>query len=200
VFERRCVGPFAQSCLDEALGLSIGLGRVGLGSQMFDAKACASAGEVLCAIARAIVGHDAGDGDPERTIVVDGVVEEGDCTRRPLVGEDLSAGEAGMVVDRDVDELPSDPTFVGMTGAVTGDAVADLPEACQLLNVDVDDLARAFAFVARPARLLGFERAQAAESARLEDARDGGRGDAERGGDMRLGVALAAHHLDGIAS
>ena len=31
-----CVGPFAQAGLDEALGLSVGFGRVGFGAQMLD--------------------------------------------------------------------------------------------------------------------------------------------------------------------
>jgi hypothetical protein len=104
-----------------------------------------------------------------------------------------------MIVDRDVAELPSDAAFVGVTGSVTGDAVADFPEARQLLNVDVDDLPGGGAFVARPPRLLWFERAQQAQPARLEDTRHGGGREAEGSGDVCLGVALAAHHLDSVA-
>ena len=84
--------------------------------------------------------------------------EEGDRARSLLVGEDPGGGDAGMVVDGDMAELPSDAALVGVTGSVAGDAVADFPEARQLLDVDVDDLAGGGAFVTRPARLLRFER------------------------------------------
>ena len=32
------VGPFAQAGLDEALGLAVGLGRIGLGPNVFEAQ------------------------------------------------------------------------------------------------------------------------------------------------------------------
>ena len=51
VFEGGGVGLLAQRGLDKALGLSVGLGRVGLGSQVFDAEARTCASEVFCPIA-----------------------------------------------------------------------------------------------------------------------------------------------------
>ena len=47
-----------------------------------------------------------------------------------------------MIVDADVDELPADAPAVALTGAIAGDAVADFVEAAELLDVDVDHLAR----------------------------------------------------------
>ena len=69
-----------------------------------------------------------------------------------VVGE----GDARGVVDADIDELPAGAftsgPCVALPAAVAGDAVADLAEAAELLDVDVDELAGVLAFVA-PHRL-----------------------------------------------
>jgi hypothetical protein len=41
--------------------------------------------------------------------VIDGATEESDGTGLLLVGQDLAEGEARVIVDGDVDELPSRP-------------------------------------------------------------------------------------------
>jgi len=55
-----------------------------------------------------------------------------------------------------MDELPAGAftsgPCVALPPAVAGDAVADLVEAAELLDVDVDELAGVLAFVAAPAR------------------------------------------------
>ena len=71
-----------------------------------------------------------------------------------------------MIIDRDVAELQSDAALVGVTGAISRHAVADFPEARQLLDVDVDDLTGGCAFVTRSRRLLRLERTSAVQSAR----------------------------------
>jgi hypothetical protein len=45
--------------------------------------------------------------DAQASIVGDGGLQEGERAFLFLVGEDLSRGDAGMVVDRHMDELPS---------------------------------------------------------------------------------------------
>src|SRR5215216_3241864 len=76
-----------------------------------------------------------------------------------LVGQDLDVGETGGVVDADVDELPADrvatdPGAVGLlavigAAAATADPLAGASlDPPQLLDVDVDQLARALALVA----------------------------------------------------
>ena len=47
--------------------------------------------------------------------------------------------EASSIAD--VDELPADAAAVALAGAVAGDAMADLIEAPELLDVDMDQLA-----------------------------------------------------------
>ncbi len=45
------IGPFSQGCLDEALGLAIGPGCIGLGADMLEAELAASLGEGLGSVA-----------------------------------------------------------------------------------------------------------------------------------------------------
>jgi hypothetical protein len=47
-----------------------------------------------------------------------------------------------MVVDRQVQILPADPSRIALASAIAGDPVADLVEFAELLDVDVDNLAR----------------------------------------------------------
>ena len=75
--------------------------------------------------------------------------------------------------------------------------MADRIEAAELFDIDMNDLTGLLAFVAW-SLLLRLECREQAEAASFEDARDGGLGDAEFGGDVLLGAALAAQSLGGI--
>lgn len=55
---------------------------------------------------------------------------EGDGAFLFLVGQDLAEGDAGGIVNADVDELPAGAAFTGrpviaLAGAIAGDAMAD---------------------------------------------------------------------------
>ena len=132
---------------------------------------------------------------PRLCVVGDGGLEEGDGALLPLVGQDLREGEARGVVDADVDELPADAAGLALACAVAGDAMADALEAAELLDVDVDQLAGMLALVAAD-RLGRLQRRDAVEAEALEDAADGGRRDADLGGDLLAGPALAAQGFD----
>src|SRR5215207_5495159 len=146
------IGLLSERGLDEALGLAVGLGRVGLGSDVLELEPFAGAREGEGFVAGAVVGHDAGDRYAEAVVIGDGGLEEGDRALRLLVRHDHGEGDARGVVDADMDELPAGAftsgPCVALPPAVAGDAVADLVEAAELLDVDVDELARVLAFVA----------------------------------------------------
>ena len=82
------VGPFSQRGLYEALGLAVGLGRVGLCADMLDAETGAGASEEVRLRASAVVGHDAGHGYAEAFVLGDGLDEEGGGAVLFLVWED----------------------------------------------------------------------------------------------------------------
>jgi hypothetical protein len=79
--------------------------------------------------------------DAEALVGGDGGGEEGDGAARPLVGQDLREGQTRGIIDRDVDELPTEAAAVALTLAIPRDAVADAIEAAELLDVDVEQLA-----------------------------------------------------------
>src|SRR3954454_25283021 len=86
------VGPFAQGGLDEALGLAVCLGRIGLGPDVCETEIAAGGAEGLQAIAGAIVTHHTGNRDAEVRVVGDCGLEEGDRALLFLVRKDLREG------------------------------------------------------------------------------------------------------------
>jgi len=99
-----------------------------------DAQLPAGVAEGEGFVATTVVGHDAGNGDAEALVVSHSGLKEGYGAFRRLVRQDLGKGDAGVIVDADVDELPADATVVTLAGAIAGDAVADLVETPELLD------------------------------------------------------------------
>lgn len=72
------IGPFAQGGVDEALSLSVGSGRVGLGEDVLNAEPLAGLTEGFRSIAGAVGGHDPLDGDAEACAIGDLRLDAGD--------------------------------------------------------------------------------------------------------------------------
>src|SRR3982750_3835748 len=175
------IGPFAQSSLDEALGLAVCLGRIRLGPDVLETEIAAGAAEGLGAKAGAIISHHTGNRDAKARVVGDRGLEEGDRALLLLVRKDLREGRPGGVVDADVDELPSDAPALAMTGSIAGDAMADAVEAAELFGIDVDQFAGMLTLVAANRRGR-FKRLDAIEAEAPEDAADRSRRDTACGG------------------
>ena len=116
----------------------------------------------------------------------------------------LFAFSSGMIMVKAMREASSMQTWtnsqpapftsgpcVALPPAVAGDAVADLVEAAELLDVDVDELAGVLAFVASH-QLGRLEVPEAAQAGAVEDAADRGRRDPGGLGDVPAREALAA--------
>lgn len=73
---------------------------------------------------RAVVGHDPRHGDAKAQVVGDSGLEEGDGALLLLAGQDLREGEAGGIVDADMNELPAGAARLALLRAA-GDAVTD---------------------------------------------------------------------------
>src|ERR1700692_4097164 len=172
------VSPFAQTGLDEALGLAVGFWSVGLGADVFEAEPLAELAEGEGLVAGAVVGHDAFDLDAEAVVVGEGGLEEAGGASLLLVGHDLGEGDAGVVVDGDMDELPAEPFApcppVALPSAVAGDAMTDSIDPAELLDVEVDHPARMFTLI--PAhRFLRLQSRELVEPQPPQDAADSGR-------------------------
>src|SRR4051812_15155302 len=101
------ISPFTQACLDKALGLAVGLGGVRSGADVLEAEPLAGFGKSSGSIARAVVRHDALDSHAQARIVGDRRLEEGNRALLTLVLHDLAEGNAGGIVNADVDKLPT---------------------------------------------------------------------------------------------
>jgi hypothetical protein len=120
------ISPLSESGLDEAFGVAVGFGRIRLGADMLDAQVPASIAKVEGFVTTVVVGHDTGDGDTEAVVIDHGRLKERHRAFCLLVRQNLGEGNAGVIVDPDMNELPADTSTVTLTGAIAGDAVADL--------------------------------------------------------------------------
>src|SRR5260370_19659153 len=107
------VGRAAQERLDKAFGFSVGAGSVRSGTEVTQAERSADRGEAPGDVARAVVGHDAGDRDAAAGVPGDEAFKEGGSGWGSFISEDLRISQSGGIVDGDVKELPT-----GASGAL----------------------------------------------------------------------------------
>src|ERR671924_540199 len=103
----RAVGPAVEERADKALCLAVCLRPVGTGASVADAQPPAGECVHKAAVTGAVVAEDGLDDDPVASVEDDRALEEtrgGACL---LVFEDLGVGETAVVVDGDVDVLPT---------------------------------------------------------------------------------------------
>src|SRR5260370_650299 len=128
------VGPLAQCGLDEAFSLAIGARSVRTGKAVLDAELEAGGAKRTGAIAGAVVGEQAANGDSVLGVEGDGGTQEGDGGFALLVGQHEGEGEAGVIVDGNVQSLPASelrggvpPPFPAFSGG--GGVLVFLPSA-----------------------------------------------------------------------
>jgi len=74
--------------------------------------------------------------------------KEGDSTLPALVGHDLHESKARSIVDADVDELPTDAVVTVDHARMSSSDATYGADPAELLDVDVDELARVLALIA----------------------------------------------------
>ena len=144
------VGRFAQSGLDEAFRLAVSAGSVGTGEAVRDAELEAGGTEVSGAIAGAVVGEQAANGDAVLGVEGYGGVQEGDGGLALLVGEHAGKGEAGVIVDGDVQSLPAGELWAAAPPTVATNG--DLLIAGHALDVEMQQIAGSGMLVAHDGR------------------------------------------------
>ena len=166
------VGPFAQGGLDEAFGFAIGLRRVRASATVFDAHLETSLAKVMGAIATAVIGEQSADGDTVAGEEVNRIPEEGDGGMGLLIGEDASEGHAGVIVDSDMQGLPTRMFLLPTAAAIA--APNDLLEAGHAFDVEMEEIAGEGMLIAHHRRQR-MQIAPAAETSAAQNAADGGR-------------------------
>ena len=113
---------------------------------MLDSKTLAGSSEVAGAVGSAAVGEDALDGNAVSLVEVRCLVESGYDALDLLVGKQAGEGEAGVIIDGDVQAFDAGTAVA--QGAIAGGADTRALEAAQLLDVEVEELAWMSALVA----------------------------------------------------
>jgi len=193
VFVGAAVGPFPESGLDEAFGLAVGARSVRTSEALANAELLAETAKVARAVAGTVIGEDVGNGDAEAGIVVDCGLQEGRRRWGFLIGQDLGESDAGVVVDGDMHVLPAGA--MNAAAAVAGDATTDGVETSDLLDIEVEQIARSSMFIAQD-RCSRLQISNAAEVKSAQDAADGGTTSPDGERDAESGPALAAQPFD----
>ena len=188
------IGPLAGDGLDEAFGLAVSLRAIRFGEEMLEAELMAGGGEGFGAIGGAAIGEDLLDFDPVSGVETDGLPQSDENALGPFIWEQASEGEAGVVVDGDVETFNAGSWVA--EGAIAGGADAWAKEAAQLFDVEVEEVARGSAFVAQRRRFGRFERREAIEVMTAQDAGKSSLGDGQNHHDLSVGATLAAQSED----
>jgi hypothetical protein len=116
------IRPFAQSGLDEALGLAVGLGPIVASEAVLEAEPAAGSGEALGAKGGAIIGKYAFDRYTETGKVGHAGTQESNRAAAAFIEFHLGKADARMVINGHEQILPTDP--IDAIAGVAGDAVA----------------------------------------------------------------------------
>jgi len=180
--------------LNEALGLAVGLRPIGSDAHMSQGQAIAGLGEVLRDVARGVVGHHGLDSDTLAGKPGECTLEESHRGAFSLVGQDLDVGEAGGIVDTDVDILPAyTPSPVSL---VAGDATPDAPDLAELLDIEVQELAGIAPAIALYGRWWWVQGPEFPKPMVLEDASDRRAWQAQSCRDLGADSALSTQRQD----
>jgi hypothetical protein len=187
------VGPFAEGGLDEAFCFAIGARGVRASETVAEAELVTEAAKDAGAVTGAVVGEQAANGNAEAGVVGDGSMEKGSRGRGFLVRQDLREGDAGVVIDGDMDILPSGTMDAATT--ISGNATADGLEAADFLDVEVEQIAGKRVLVTNQRRR-GFEIADVTEVKSAQNAADGGATESGSQRDTNAGPTLASQSFD----
>lgn len=125
------VGPLTWSSLDKAFGFAVGLWRVGPSAAVLEAHLKTNVAKLVEAIAAAVIGEQGAHGDAMAGEKINGFLEKGDGGIGFLIRKDLGEGQAGVVVDGDMQSFP--PRVFVLTAAP---AVAVDAAQYKLLSID----------------------------------------------------------------
>lgn len=132
---RACIRPPPGSSLDKAFGLAVGLGALGADELVDDAKAGASCGEGVGAVADAPIGEDALDPHLMECEDADGLLQGRDHTWDFFVRKNAGVSEPGAVIDGNMECFDAG-TFAAV-GSVAGTPNARAQEASKFLDVEM---------------------------------------------------------------
>ena len=165
------VGPLADGGLDKSLRFSIGARSIGSCEAMPDVLLAQCLPKRDAAVARAIIGEHALDGEAEAGEVRLSQVKEARGRLMGLIGHEGREADPGVVIDGHMQILPAGTARPFLR--LPGNAAAGLADAGQTLDIEVDHVAGVLVFVAHHGRRR-VQRGQAVEPGAAQDAADRG--------------------------
>ena len=184
-----CVSPFAQGGLDEAFCLAVGLRGIRPGAVMPDGQAVAGVSETVGAITASVVGEQGAHGEAVTGEEFARMVQEADGGLGLLIGEQLSKGQPGVVVDGHMQGQQAGMLALAAQPSIA--AQGDFAEAGHALDVQMHQVTRSGVLITHHRRPR-MQIAPAAEARAAQDAADRGGGEATATGDLIAGHVLAA--------
>ena len=76
------------------------------------------------------------------------IEQEADARWALFIGQHFGISQAGMIIDREMEDLPTRAVLIALALAVAGDAMADSIDAAELFGIDIDHVTRSLALVA----------------------------------------------------
>lgn len=125
----------------QLLGFAVGAWRVGAVVQVPQVQFPAGRPPAAVDAGGPVVGHHLLNREAAFGVPARGAAQEGDRVLGAFRGQQLGVGQARVVVDGDVQELPAGTVAEG-AALLRQQRLAWRPEAAQLLDVDVQQLAR----------------------------------------------------------
>jgi hypothetical protein len=187
------ISPFAEGSLDEAFGFSVGARGVGPSEAVANAESSAGVTEPVGAIATSVVGKQGANGDAVLGIKSNGVAQESEGSFGFLVGQQLGEGEAGVIIDGDMERLPAGVLPPPATSSIATNG--NLLIARHSLDVEMQQISRKGVFITHHG-WGGMQIAPAIETSAPQDAADGGGTQSGGLGDLIAGAKLATEFED----
>jgi hypothetical protein len=154
----------------------------------------AGSGKESGAVGGAAICEEALDFDAMGMVEADSLIESDEDAGHFFVGKQTGEGEAGMVVDGDVETFDAGPWIAD--GAIAGGADAGAGEAAELLDVEVEELTGMVPFVTDHGRFGRLQGREAVEVGTAQHPGESGFGDGQHHHDLSIGAALASEHED----
>ncbi len=164
---RATIGPFSDGSLDEAFGLAVCAWAIGSSEGVADLPVLAESADKVRSVSGAIVRKQAQGSDTSSCKPLEGMIQKALCGLSALIGQNLDVGQAGVIIDADVGELPADA--FDSRAPIAVDAVTHASDTSQFLGIGMQEIPGGIPFIT-PHRLPRLQVASARQASPSQDA------------------------------
>ena len=188
------INPFSERGLNETFGLTVGAWSVGTSEAMASFKLDNGVAKGMGTITVTIIGEQATGGNAQAGIKRNCSAKKINSSGGGEARQDLSKGDTGVVIDGDMEILPTGMVFTAATAIGTDN---DVREAAQLLDIQVEKITGSGMLVANQGNRR-LQMAPAIETKTAKNTAHGSAAEASDFGDGKTGQALTAKLLNAL--